>query len=57
MNLKQVVKELQGRKNMAKMGREIGVTGAYLRALRDGVALNPSWKMMERISKYLEGNK
>ena len=57
MTLKQVVKELQGRKNMAKMGREIGITGAYLRALRDGVALNPSWKMMERISKYLEGNK
>lgn len=45
---------LQKVPNLADMGRELKVTRSYLWAIKDGLKLNPSAELMERMSDYLE---
>lgn len=41
-------------KNLAEIGRKIGVTRAYLAALRGGLRVNPSYTLIKQLSDYLE---
>lgn len=61
MTLQQVITELKLRRsrgvNFSRLGSDMGITGAYLAAIRDGKRLNPSWSMVNRISDHLEATK
>jgi len=51
--LEEIKEKLQD-KNLTKVAADIGVTGAYLSAIRKGVKLNPSYEVIKKLSDYLE---
>jgi transcriptional regulator with XRE-family HTH domain len=51
--LDEIRRLLEGR-NLARVGREVGLTRAYLSRIRRGEACNPSYDVVERLSAYLE---
>lgn len=53
LTLEQIINRLADR-NLAVVAREIGVTRAYLSAIRAGRASNPSYDMVKKLSDYLE---
>jgi len=52
MTLEQIRKKLEG-KNMSEIARRIGVTGAYLSAIKRGDKLNPSYEVIKKLSEAL----
>jgi transcriptional regulator with XRE-family HTH domain len=55
LTIEQIREKLKD-KNLSEVGRRIGFTGAYLSAICRGVAKNPSYEMVKKISDYLEGD-
>ena len=53
LTLEQIRDELDD-KNLAEIGRSLGITRAYLAALRGGLRLNPGYTLIKRLSDYLE---
>jgi predicted transcriptional regulator len=51
--LADIRQELQGR-NLAEVGRGVGLTRAYLWKIRAGEKVNPSYEVVKRLSDYLE---
>ena len=52
-NLEEIRISLKGR-NLSKIGREVGVTRAYMSLLRKGLAKNPTYTVLKRLSDELE---
>lgn len=53
MSLEQIQEKLK-EKNMSEIAREIGVTGAYLSAIKRGVKVNPSYETIKKLSEALK---
>lgn len=56
MSLEQIQEELKER-NMSEIAREVGVTGAYLSAIKRGVKVNPSYETVKKLSDALRSKK
>ena len=54
MKTLQEIRELLAGKNLAKVGREVGLSRAYIQMIATGKRLNPSYSVVKRISDYLE---
>lgn len=52
-NLEEIRVSLKGR-NLAEIGREVGVTRAYMSLLRKGLARNPTYLVLKGLSDLLE---
>lgn len=48
------IKEKLKDRNLTEVAKNIGVTGAYLSAIRNGTKLNPSYEVVKKLSDYLE---
>lgn len=53
MTIEQVQEKLKDR-NLTEVAKSIGVTSAYLSAIRKGVKVNPSYEVIKKLSDYLE---
>ena len=53
LTIEQIQIRLKDR-NLTEVGRAIGVTGAYLSAIRKGVKINPSYDVIKKLSDYLQ---
>ena len=51
-NLEEIREALKGR-NLAEIGREVGVTRAYMSLLRKGLAKNPTYTVLKQLSDLL----
>lgn len=56
LTLEEIVKRLETR-NMSKIARDIGVTGAYLSAIKNGKKINPSYETIKKLSEALSDEK
>jgi len=45
---------LKGR-NLAQVGRAVGLSRAYILRIKQGQAKNPSYETVRKLSEYLEG--
>ena len=52
-NLEEIREALKGR-NLAEIGREVGVTRAYMSLLRKGLAKNPTYTVLKQLSDLLD---
>lgn len=55
LKLEEIIQRLQDR-NLSTVARAIGVTPAYLSAIKRGVNTNPSYDVVKSLSDYLEVN-
>lgn len=55
LTLQQIRERLHDR-NLAYIGREIGVSAQYMADLAKGTAKNPSYVVLMKLSSYLEKN-
>lgn len=53
LDIKQVRERLEG-KNLAKVARECGVTYSYIHAISRGIKCDPSYSMLEKLSRVLD---
>ena len=53
MSLEEIREQLNKR-NMSEVAREIGVTSAYLSAIKRGVKVNPSYDTVKKLSEALK---
>ena len=52
LTLEEIQERLSDR-NLSEVARRIGVTGAYLSAIKRGVKVNPSYEMIKKLSEAL----
>ena len=48
------IREKLNKRNMSEVAREIGVTSAYLSAIKRGVKVNPSYDTVKKLSEALK---
>lgn len=53
MSLEDIRKKLNA-ENMSKIARQVGLTSAYLSAIRRGIKTNPSYDVVRKLSLYFE---
>jgi len=53
MSLEEIREQLHKR-NMSEVARNIGVTSAYLSAIKRGVKINPSYETIKKLSEALK---
>ena len=54
MKTLQEIRELLAGRNLAKVGRGVGLSRAYLQRIAAGKRVNPSYEVVKTLSDYLE---
>jgi transcriptional regulator with XRE-family HTH domain len=54
LDLKEIQERLSDR-NLSEVARRVGISRQYLTDVASGKAANPGWRVLSKLSDYLEG--